>query len=84
VIILENGIDGRCSIGKGVWTRGSRIQVYRENAAPEGRLTGAQEFGADLIIVQVPADTANSVNLQIPQAKWPCTMISMICKSNDV
>jgi len=52
--------------------------------APEGRLTGAQEFGADLIIVQVPAETANSVNLQIPQAKWPCTMISMICKSNDV
>ena len=37
--------------------------------APKGRLTGAMEFGADLIIVQVPAETSNSVNLQTSQGK---------------
>jgi len=66
---LEEGIDGRCSTGKGVWTRASRIQVYRENDSTRRQITEAQELGADLIIVQVPAETSNSVNLQISQAE---------------
>ena len=69
---------------KGVWTWGGRIQVYRKMTAPKGRLTGAQESEADLIIVQVPAETSNSVNLQIPQAYWPSIMIDVICDLNDM
>ena len=47
--------------------------------ALEGRLTEAQDHGADLIIVQVPAETSSSVNLQISQAERHCTIGSMMC-----